>query len=106
MRENCLMLQVCDESILALEKTIAVRYGFVHLLRYQRTKIPLVPWLLQVKSGKDELFFAKHSSCRTSALERITQESHITYNPLCSILHTLLKDKGMSSKKRKILIPD
>ena len=46
-----------------------------------------------MKSRKDELFSPKHSSYRTSALGRITRGSHIT--PLCSLLHTPLKDKCM-----------
>ena len=51
------------------------------------------------QSRKDELFFPKHSLCRTSALGRITLGSHITYNSLCSLLHTLLKDKYMCMQK-------
>ena len=35
-----------------------------------------------MKSRKDEQFFPKHSSCRTSALERITRGSCITYYSL------------------------
>ena len=46
---------------------------------------------LRVRSRKDEWFFPKHSSYKTSAFGRITQGSHIIY----SLLHTLLKDKCM-----------
>ena len=64
-----------------------------YLTLLQGKKIPPVRSKLRVKSRKDEKFFPKLSSCRTSALKRITRESHIT--PLFSLLPTLLKDKCM-----------
>ena len=52
----------------------------------QGTKIPLIRSLLRVKSRKDEQFFPKHSSYRTSvqtsAFIRVTQGSRISYYSL------------------------
>ena len=55
-------------------------------------KIPDIAWptffdsyresMLRVKSRKDKQFFPKHSSCRMSAVGRITYGSRITYYSL------------------------
>ena len=51
------------------------------------------PLVITSEIKKGRVILPKHSSYRKSALERITWGSHIT--PLCSLLHTLLKDKCM-----------
>ena len=44
-----------------------------------------------MKSRKDELFFQKHSPCKTSASRRTTRGSRIIYYPLVFLIAYTLK---------------